>query len=374
MMSMGEGARRETLEQVEQLGMKNTVIRAAEMTSEQAIIARKRGSQGLLLSDGEHLKRSLARIKNVGAAREIKAMAYVSSRDLSPQILAITPNYLEVLKLGISSGRSLVASDISQSNPVCLLGSQIAKQMGDEGKPGGVIRLGQGLYHVVGILNSAERKSKKNSAVSVRDFDHTILLPLSHRVSAAGETRQEEQGTVSELIVESLDASDVLPSLPLLKRVMEVIHHGALDYRIVVPQELLRQANETQRTFNILMVCIALISLFIGGIGIMNMMLANVAERTHEIGMGRALGATREFVIFQFLAEATVLTLVGGGLGVFLGIVAIGAVSFFVEWRFSVTAFSVILPLVTSALTGLVFGLYPAIKAADMDPVAALRY
>ncbi|MEK6578352.1 MAG: FtsX-like permease family protein, partial [Bdellovibrionota bacterium] len=146
------------------------------------------------------------------------------------------------------------------------------------------------------------------------------------------------------------------------------------DYRIVVPQELLRQANETQRTFNILMVCIALISLFIGGIGIMNMMLANVAERTHEIGMGRALGATREFVIFQFLAEATVLTLVGGGLGVFLGIVAIGAVSFFVEWRFSVTAFSVILPLVTSALTGLVFGLYPAIKAADMDPVAALRY
>jgi putative ABC transport system permease protein len=179
---------------------------------------------------------------------------------------------------------------------------------------------------------------------------------------------------VTELVVGVSTAQQVLRSVPAVKRILEVTHGGAEDYQIIVPQELLNQSRKIQRTFNIVLGSIAFISLLVGGIGIMNIMLATVSERTKEIGVRRAFGATYSDIIIQFLAESTILTFTGGMIGIIIGLGGVWLISAIAKWSTAITVLSLVLPLLTSILVGIFFGLYPAYAAAKMDPIAALRY
>lgn len=160
----------------------------------------------------------------------------------------------------------------------------------------------------------------------------------------------------------------------IIMRTMEVAHHGVKDFQMVVPQELLKQSQKTRRMFNIILGAIAGISLLVGGIGIMNIMLATVSERMKEIGIRRAVGATRGHIIVQFLAESVILTFTGGIFGVAAGIGAVVLITTVAEWETAVTGGAILLPLIVSVLVGIFFGLYPACRAAWMNPIAALRY
>jgi putative ABC transport system permease protein len=178
---------------------------------------------------------------------------------------------------------------------------------------------------------------------------------------------------VSELII-AVQGSQLIPdSVPVIKRILEVAHNGVKDYQIIVPQEILNQSRKIQRIFNMVLGSIAFISLLVGGIGIMNIMIATVSERTREIGMRRAFGATYNDIIIQFLAESTILTITGGIIGIAAGSGCILLVAFIAKWKTDITILSLLLPLLTSTATGMVFGLYPAYTAARMDPIAALR-
>jgi putative ABC transport system permease protein len=370
MISIGEGAKRETLAQLEQLGLRNVLIRAVALTQEQERDARNRGSAGLTLADGERLKAVAADVQRVAALRELRLTVLALTQHVAPELLAISPNFIDVQRLELAQGRFITEADVWQRSLVCVLGYQVSRRLGEAGRPGGVLRIENALCRVVGVLKRFERRSAKIAAVSVRDYDNAVMLPLGAETLMP----QDRDGFVSELIAQIDSGRNVIATVPLIRRVLELTHRGADDYRIVVPQELLQQALQTQTTFNIVLGSIAAISLLVGGIGIMNIMLASVSERTREIGIRRAVGATREHIVTQFLTESVILTTTGGVLGVLLGVAAVWLVSTFAGWHIALTMWALVLPLAMSVMTGLFFGLYPAIQAASVDPINALRH
>jgi putative ABC transport system permease protein len=179
---------------------------------------------------------------------------------------------------------------------------------------------------------------------------------------------------LTEIVIQARRTDQVLHIARLVGRIMELAHGGAEDYQMVIPLELLHQSQRTQRTFNIVLGSIALISLLVGGIGIMNIMLATVSERTREIGIRRAVGATRKHITVQFLVESVLLTFSGGIFGVAIGIGGVWLITTLAGWQTAVTLWSIMLPLGMSIIVGIFFGLYPAYKAARMDPIAALHH
>jgi putative ABC transport system permease protein len=369
MISLSEGARRETLAQIEQLGMKNVLVRAAPLTDEQRRHARGQGSRGLRLADAERLTAGVDRIARVGAVREVVAEVVEPGRERAPAVLAVTPNFAGLSRLEVGAGRFLAEDDMQRRNLVCVLGRDVAQRLGRDGDIGGTVRVQGTLCKVVGVLRHFERRSTGNSAIAVRDYDNAIVLALG-----AEDAFAPDSGSVTELIAEMRSPEDVLPALAPLRQALDVSHRKVDDYRVVAPQELLRQAEQSRRNFDILAGSLAIICLVVGGIGIMNTMLASVTERTREIGLRRAIGATRSRIARQFLAEAGVLAAGGAIAGVAIGVLGVLAVSALAGWPVAIGPATILVPAVAAIAAGLFFGIHPAMRAASMDPIAALRH
>ncbi len=377
MLSIGEGAKRESLNQIEQLGTKNIYVKAIALTESQEAKARERRSNGLSSQDADRLLTGCRGIREIACLKEIKASLIGTIKDISPQIVACTPNYAGIQKLFVGQGRFITDEDITNNNQVCVIGENIANGLGLDGKPGALIRIESGLYKIAGVLKRYDRKTTKSSAIAARNYNDMIFIPLNtgeaFSQSKHGRTVMSN-ADLTELVVQMKTTEQVSRSLDIIKRIMEVSHGGVDDYQIIVPQELLRQSQKTQRTFNIVLGSIAFISLLVGGIGIMNIMLATVTERTKEIGIRRALGASQEDIVIHFLAESVLLTFSGGIIGILLGLLGVWVIAAAAEWKTAITLPSIILPLVMSICTGIFFGLYPAYSAARMDPIVALRH
>ncbi len=367
LVSMGEGAKRETLAQIERLGTRNILARAANLAPEQANAARLRGSRGLTPEDAARL-RALPGIEAVAELREIKAATFGLGRESAPALYAVSLEYPDLQQLGIESGRGFQSLDLAERRLVCLLGARVAAELGEEGRPGGHVRIGHDICRVVGVLRGRDLGRAGNAPVAMRDFDRAILLPLGAEAAIA------PAGPLDELVVDMGSAERVPDGVALVTRVLDIGHRGAADYTLVVPSELIRQAAQARRTFDMLLAGVALLSLLVGGVGIMNIMLVSVTERTREIGLRRALGATRADIARQFLAEAVLLTTSGGAIGVLVGILLVFGVAAWAAWPAVVTPWAVALALGLSLLAGLLFGAYPALRASRLDPILALRH
>ena len=377
MLSVGEGAKRETLSQIEQLGTRNIYVKSIPLTEMQERKSRAKLSQGLTFYDAQRIKNGCHNVQDVAGLRELKASVFGAIKDVMPQIVSCSPNYASMLKIPIFEGRFISDPDMQEVKLVCVIGHNVAKNMGASGGIGNYLRIENSLFKIVGILRRIESKAEKSGAISLRNYNDMVFIPLTaanlvnKSASVIGVTAWPE---VTELVVGVSTAQQVLKSVPAVKRILEITHGGADDYQIVVPQELLNQSRKIQRTFNIVLGSIAFISLLVGGIGIMNIMLATVSERTKEIGVRRAFGATYSDIIIQFLAESTILTFTGGIIGIIIGLGGVWLISAIAKWNTAITVLSLVLPLLTSILVGIFFGLYPAYAAAKMDPIAALRY
>jgi putative ABC transport system permease protein len=377
MLSVGEGAKRESLSQIEQLGTRNIYVKSIPLTEMQERKSRAKLSQGLTLYDAQRIKNGCHNVQDVAGLRELKASIFGAIKDVMPQIVSCSPNYASMLKIPIFDGRFISDPDMQEGKLVCVIGYNVAKNMGASGSIGNYLRIENSLFKIVGILRRIESKAEKSGAISLRNYNDMVFIPLTaanlvnKSASVIGATAWPE---VTELVVGVSTAQQVLKSVPAVKRILEITHGGADDYQIVVPQELLNQSRKIQRTFNIVLGSIAFISLLVGGIGIMNIMLATVSERTKEIGVRRAFGATYSDIIIQFLAESTILTFTGGIIGIIIGLGGVWLISAIAKWNTAITMLSLVLPLLTSILVGIFFGLYPAYAAAKMDPIAALRY
>ena len=388
MLAIGEGASREVQEQIGRLGSKNIILQS--MKPPQDANAQSQGSQsmvlqyGLTYEDAERLVDTLPAVRVVLPIKSRTEDLWYGSRKATSQLLATIPWFIRTNPVQLESGRFINALDIRNAANVCVLGSSVARQLFLFEEPiGKAIRVGSDAYRVVGIVDESGRSAKGGAAQGADLPSQTAncFIPLTTLRARQGDyTIRREQGSFSaekielnELVLGIERLEDVLPTAKLVESVMSQ-HHEKQDYKTIVPLRLLEEAERTQRIFSVVLGSIAAISLLVGGIGIMNIMLATVSERTREIGIRRALGARQRDIMLQFLFETLALSVGGGLLGIGLGVAIPWLVSYLTQIRTVLTPFAFILSFAVSVLVGLVFGLYPARRAARMDPIEALRY
>lgn len=373
MLSIGEGAKRETLEQIEQLGINTMTIRQNELSPEQQQQAREKRSRGLTLEDAFVIQQGVPNIIASAPTKVIKASLPGTLQNTAPEILAVTRTYGEIKEIKLEAGRFICDTDQNTKKHVCVLGSDVAQALGQSGHLGNSFRIEGKPFQIVGIVQRNLAKVNKNAFLSTKNLNQMIFIPLGTE-GIFNAYPHPQDVPLSEIILRTKPNEDIIQTGKVVKGLLNHFHKGFEDYQIVIPKELLNQANQTQRTFNLVLGSIAAISLLVGGIGIMNMMLANVSERTREIGIRRALGATRKDIMLQFLTETLLLTLFGALLGVFIGIGFSLAISYFAGWKTIVTFWSILLSLGMAGGVGLCSGLYPAYQAAALHPIVALRH
>lgn len=398
MVSIGEGSTRLALEQIERLGARNIIIRSTKPP--EASDAGQGGGRSWQVTYG--LKRdTLAAIQhNFADARRIVPLKAVGSEVLrneirqTSQAFGTLPEFQEVANINIARGRFLTREDVEQRAGVAILGHQVAQRLFPIEDPlGRTVRIDDHVFEVVGITAPVGLSGGAGAALIGRDLNHDVYLPITTAESRFGDliTRRvagqfsAEQVEIMEIYIEAPTRNAVRLFASRLQRVLEVRHPNLRDVDLIVPFELLDTAERTQMQSNIVFGSIAGISLLVGGIGIMNIMLASVTERTREIGVRRALGATRDHIVYQFVVETGVLSAVGGIIGVLLGIGVTFGIGYAAPYlsemldtdaqiATALTMWSVILSFAVATLTGLIFGIYPAIVAARQDPIVALRH
>jgi putative ABC transport system permease protein len=378
MLSVGEGASKEALDQIRMLGSSNIMIESMKPVSESSGPRRGRMSiYGLKYADVRRIEQ-IPHVRRIVPAKVVKQDGRLKERSMELRIVGTTPEWFELVNREMLAGRALSERDIEGNSAVCVLTEHGARKLlATENTIGQRIRVRQGNLKVVGIVRT------ESSGGSVQTPDQLVdaYAPINVIHAMYGDiVVQHDQGSRSreyielhQIIVE-VDSTEHVESVSRAIEAALRRYHPKTDYKINIPLALLRQAEKTKQTFNIVLGSIAGISLLVGGIGIMNIMLATVTERTREIGIRRAIGAKRSQIVMQFLIETTVLTMIGGLIGIVFGVVIPMLVTRFAGMPTVVTPWSIILSLGISVAVGIIFGLYPAVRAAKLDPIVALRH
>ena len=373
MLSIGEGARLEAVEQIKLMGINNITIRESSMGAEEVKGKEGNLSQGLVADDAEAILKAAPFVEAVAPVNASQQTARVEDLETNARLVGTSPAYAHVAGLRLKAGRFIRSHDLQGNSRVCVLGAGKAAALFPSRDPlGQWIEMNNTYFKVVGVLENRDLPKSKSAVVKVSDVNNDIYAPLT-TVRLFLDTGEEKM-RVSEISIRVDNSLEIAEAAKLIKAVMRRLHNKVNDYEVVVPQELLRQSQQTQRIFNIVTGSIAGISLLVGGIGIMNIMLATVTERTREIGIRRALGADKMAVLQQFLIETVVLTLSGGVIGICLGIGAAKVISYLAHWSTVVSVASIVVSFGVSMITGLVFGIYPAKQAAEMNQIEALRH
>jgi putative ABC transport system permease protein len=386
MLAIAEGSSREAQERIRALGATNIIIRSVK-PSDEAQATGGRPSRilnyGLKYDDYSRIMETVPTIKKVLPIREIRKQIRRLQYYLDGRVVGSTQDYAEFNMLQIDRGRFLTAADNEKYQNYAVLASTTAKTLFPYEDPiGQSVKLGSDYYTVVGVTKERQSSAGIGTSLAAQEFNKDVYIPLNTCKVRFGEkiinsrsgSMEAEETQLSQITLQVGSIEEVKPSVSIIKAAYEP-WHPRKDVEMTVPYDLLLAAEQTARQFSIILGTIAAISLLVGGIGIMNIMLATVTERTREIGIRRALGAKRRDITQQFLIETVVLSGVGGLLGVAVGItIPIIIVYFIPDQKAFVTAGSVILAFSISVAIGILFGLYPARRAALMDPIEALRH
>ncbi len=373
MLAIGAGAQRQAMEMIERLGLHNVLVRDAQLRDDELEEVR-RNSPGVSPRDGIAIEDAVPGVELVAGQVDITSYAVLTAGvTTTADVKGVSWHQRELAGLKLSEGRFLDAVDERDHAQVCVIGPGIRRDLFGYGPAiGRDLKVNDVWLEVVGVLAGAGGGAGSFQGVAIASSDRAILLPVTTALRKF--EREPLKAPLNELTVRL--AEDEQPSVAagLISALLDRLHSGARDFKVVVPEALLEQSRKTQRLFAIVMGCIAGISLLVGGIGIMNIMLATVLERTREIGVRRALGARRKDILALFLVESFAISLAGGVTGVVVGIAIAKIVAASAGWPTVVTAFSVILSTGVAMAVGLASGIYPAMRAAKLDPIEALRY
>ncbi len=395
MVAIGEGNKREALADIRALGANNIILRSVKPGQQQNDDT---NSQQMLLSYGlqrRDLEQITSTITGFELVAPLKAVAGPvtngSERVGAAKVFGITPQLQDVASLRVERGRFISDADMEHRSAGVVIGSEIARQLFVLSDPlNHSVRIGGQLFEVIGVLAPVGFAGGGGSVSARRNINFDVYMPMTTARSRYGDNFVDrtsgsltaERVEISEIYLRVRDGEDVLSIAEQIKLIFDPTGPNAErsdEMTMIVPRELLEQAERTQGRFNALMIAIASISLLVGGIGIMNIMLASVTERTREIGIRRALGATRHHIAFQFLVETTLLSCMGGLLGIALGLTA----TFGLQWLArthpdlaspDIVSSSIGVSFLVSTSVGIIFGLYPAIAASRQDPIVALRH
>ena len=376
MLSIGAGAQQQVIAFIEQLGVRNIIIEARESTDNATLQRMRKLSTGLTFRDLRMIQANLEGI-TLSSARKRFVPAKVLPKPYGdiPAVFGVAPAYQTIASIRLARGRFFTDEEDAGGAAVAVMGQAAAASIfGTEDPVEMFVKLNDQWYRVVGV--AAPRLSSQGDVggLPAQDSNNVIYIPVMAVMLRFEDTQSYYRDEIDAIYLSMAADDQVTKAEPIARGLLEANHRGAGDYTIVVPAELLAQQQRTKRLFEFVMVAIASISLLVGGIGIMNIMLASVMERTREIGVRRAIGARRVDVVRQFLIETTMITVTGGFAGTIVGVLLSQLVAYFAGWSTIVTVTSVVVACLVSVTVGIVFGLYPAVRAAKLDPVQALHY
>ena len=373
MQAVGEGSRREALRLVESLGLHNLIAVATPQDDDTLKETRAR-SLGLSIADARAALAVVPGAEAFAAEKPVKTHSVFSDyASGEAQASGVSADWFALSSLQVARGRALTAQDEDALAPVAVLGHQAATALFPRVDPlGKHVKVNHVWLEVVGVLADRDLGKDSFEGVPLGLESNRVYLPLA---SARARFKfQEQEDEVDRFLLRLRDPQQLAAGASVLAAMLDQRHAGMRDYTLVVPQQLFRQHQQTQRIFQVVMGAIAGVSLLVGGIGIMNIMLANVLERRREIGLLRALGARRRDVVAQFLREASVICVVGALIGLLFGTVLAYLIATFAGWQVAWAPIPILLSAGFCALVGMAFGVYPARQAAQLDPITALRH
>ena len=372
MLSIGEGAEREALQLIDSMGLRNVIVNARDF-DEQALLELRERSPGLTLRDVEIAVETLPRIVNASASKEVTTFtAFSADSSADSGVIGVTASHFELSGFDLADGSFFNADDDAHYSQVAVLGPTAASKLFPRTRPvGQLIKVNHVWLRVVGVMADASAGQEEFVGIKLGGEKNQIFVPLNTMLEKFKIPKLDDEIDSFRLQID--EEADPILVARTVSRLLNVRHGDSNDFEVVIPAALMAQDRETRRIFTIVMSCVAGISLLVGGIGIMNIMLASILERTREIGLLRAVGARRKDIVRLFLTESFAVSALGGVSGIAFGFIIAQVIAFYAGWAVGWSTSAIVLSVSVCALVGLVFGYYPARKAAEMDPIEAIQ-
>lgn len=374
MLSIGEGAKREALAKYQDLGVNNIIIRDKDFADDELEEIRAKFSTGLSLADVNAIREIVPFVEDIAPQAEKDVEVMYEDRSGKARIIGITPSYVNILNYTAASGEFINKDHYDRHLKVCVLGASIASELFPFEDPVGKnVKVEDQWLEIVGVMHNKSLFTETVGELASRDLNKDIYMPLTTFNKRFMKENQLES-EIKQITVKVSNSGKLTEISGVIRQLLNRHHFNNEDFSIIIPYELLKQEEKEKRIYNFLLGSIAAISLLVGGIGIMNIMLASVLERTREIGIRRAVGAKRNDILSQFLTEAVMISITGGLIGIVLGLSISVFITLVTDITTNVTLYSVIIAFLFSVIVGINFGYLPARKAAELVPIESIRY
>jgi putative ABC transport system permease protein len=374
MLSIGEGAKREAIAKYQDLGVNNIIIREKKLSEAELEEVRAKFSQGLSLKDANAVIEIVPGITKIASQAEITTEVKYTDKSVKSNIIGVTSNFLGMMNYKLKRGEMISDHHYDQRLKVCVLGAGVSGTLfGYDDPIGKMIKVEDQWLEVVGVLESKALFTETVGELAARDLNTDVYVPLTMFLSRFSR-ENALVGQIQQITAQVDNSNKLVEAAALIDEILKRHHFNNNDYNIVIPFELLKQEEKERQIYNFLLGAIAAISLLVGGIGIMNIMLATVMERTREIGTRRAIGARKADIMSQFVTEAVAISIAGGIIGVILGVTLSLTVSLFTDVTTYIQLYSIFLAFTFSVIVGISFGYLPAKNAANLNPVDSMRY